>query len=177
MDPSTDRQPASELDTAATTPAAPDPTTTAEEPEGEPATFTPEYVRGLRREAAERRRAAKEAEERVAAQDAELSELRAWRLERTIADVSGSLGMPSLADPSDLLTYTDAATLVDDDGKADRAKIKAAIDALLERKPHLRAGHGTLGGAWGGSEGGRNPTPSPSLGELVGRAARGERDG
>jgi len=149
-------------------------TTSPEAPEEELAQFTPEYVRKLRSEAAARRREAKEGQERMASMEAELSEMRAWRLERTIADVSGSLGMPSLADPSDLLTYNDATTLVDDEGKADPEKIKSAIAELVERKPHLRAGHGQQGGAWGGSEGGSNPVPPPSLGSLIGKAARGQ---
>ncbi|CAN5767140.1 hypothetical protein BH24CHL8_BH24CHL8_11780 [soil metagenome] len=176
MDPSTDPETVSPP--TATTPPAPEPTTTmAEEPEGEPATFTPEYVRGLRREAADRRRAAKEADERVAAQEAELGELRAWRLDRAIVDANATrMGVPLLTDASDLLAYTDAAELVDDAGRADPARIAAAIAALLERKPHLRAGHGQQGGAWDGSAGGANPVPPPSLGAVLGRAARGERE-
>lgn len=172
-DQSTD--PATEEQQPSAAPEAPTPATEA--PEAEPATFTPEYVRGLRREASERRRAAKEAEERVAAQETELAELRAWRLDRAIVDANvGTMGMQRLADPSDLMTFTDRAELVDDAGQPDPARISAAIEALIKRKPHLAAGFGRMGGAWDGSAGGSNPTPQPSLGELVGRVARGERE-
>lgn len=174
MDPRTEPESTGGTPTTTTEPVQEAPTPGADGPEAEPATFDAEYVRKLRSEAAARRREAKEASERVTAQDAELGELRAWRLERTIADVSGSLGNPSLADPSDLLTYADPATLVDDEGKADPEKIKDAIAELVERKPHLRAGFGQQGGAWGGSEGGTNPVPPPSLGSLIGKAARGQ---
>lgn len=174
MDPSTDETiPERTLDASTAQP----PSEATDEPDGEPETFDAAYVRKLRREASDRRRDAKEAGERVAAQEAELGELRAWRLDRTIADANlDHMAMRRLADPSDLLAYTDPAALVDDAGNADPAKITAAIDALLERKPHLAAGYGRVGGAWGGSEGGRNPTPTPSIGALIGRAARGERD-
>ncbi len=174
MDPRTETR---DVATDADAPVAPDaPTTAPEAPEEEQAQFSAEYVKSLRSEAAARRREAKEGQERMAAQDAELGELRAWRLERTIHDVNtGAMGVPSLADPSDLMTFTDPAALVDDEGKADPEKIKSAIAELVERKPHLRRGHGQQGGAWGGSEGGTNPVPPPSLGTLVGRAARGER--
>lgn len=176
MDPRT--EPESAADTPTTTePVQEAPTPDADGPEEEPATFDAEYVRKLRSEAAQRRREVKEAEERLTAQGAELAELRAWRLERSIVDGNTTpMGVPQLADPSDLLAYTDAATLVDEAGKADPERIKAAIAALIERKPHLRAGHGRQGGAWDGSEGGSNPVPQPSLGTLVGRAARGESD-
>ncbi len=161
---------------AAGSPIQDAPTTAPEAPEEEPATFDTEYVKKLRSEAAARRREVKEGAERMASMEVELGELRAWRLDRAIVDVSGSLGTPSLADPSDLLTYADPAELVDDAGRADPARIAAAIAALIQRKPHLRAGHGQQGGAWGGSEGGANLVPPPSLGTLVGRAARGERE-
>lgn len=173
MDPRTEPEPAAEPTTTIQEAA----TTAPEAPEEEPATYDAAYVRKLRSEAATRRREVKEAEERLTAKEAELDELRAWRLERSIVDANvPPMGMPQLADPSDLLAYTDAAILVDDAGKADPERIKAAIAALLERKPHLRAGYGRQGGAWGGSEGGTNTVPPPSLGTLVGRAARGESE-
>lgn len=158
--------------------AAPEvPTTAPEAPEEEPAQYDAAYVRKLRREAADRRREAKEATERVAAQEAELAEHRAWRLDRAIVDANvGTMGLPRLADPSDLMTFTDRAELVDDAGQPDPARISAAIEALIARKPHLAAGFGRMGGAWDGAAGGSNPVPQPSLGELVGRAARGERE-
>lgn len=44
---------------------------------------------------------------------------------------------PRLHDATDALTGIDLASVVDDSGKADDAKVKQALDDLVKRKPHL----------------------------------------
>ncbi len=143
----------------------------ADAPETEEATFTPEYVKKLRSEAAQRRREVKEGQDRLTALEGELSELRAWRLDAAIKEAN--VGVMALADPSDLLTYHDAAELTDDIGKPDPERITAAVRSLLERKPHLRR-------HWGSVNQGVQSTPRiqerETLGGLIGRAARGQQD-
>jgi len=147
------------------------PTPDAGGPEEEPATFTTEYVKRLRSEASERRREAKAAREELEARDAELVELREARLHRAVVDVNA--GRPArLADVSDLWTFRDASDLVDDDGRPDPARIETAIEGLLRAKPHLRENRVT-GSVDQGARGILPPAP-PSIGALIGRAARGE---
>lgn len=83
----------------------------------EPDTFTREYVTELRRESAEHRHRARDAEARA---DELAGQLWAERV--------GALGL--LADATDL-PY-DAEALDDPDA------IRAQVDELLERRPHLR---------------------------------------
>ncbi len=169
MDPSTDET--RDMATAANTAVAPDARTTAqEEPEAEKATFTPEYVRRLRSEAAARRREVKEGEERITAMELEMRELREARLHRAVSDANATR-RARLADVSDLWTFTDTADLVGEDGKPDPERIEAAIAELVQRKPHLAISPGspTRGVMPGGP-----PVAPLGLGALVGRAARGE---
>ena len=42
-----------------------------------------------------------------------------------------------LHDPSDALAHVDLTTLVDESGRPDSAKITAALDSLVQAKPHL----------------------------------------
>lgn len=118
--------------TAPTTesPSLPDPTAAAPTPTpqtppgdappaspGEPETFDRAYVERLREEAAGQRTKAKRAD------------ALAGRLTAAYAAATGRL-----ADPDDL-PYSD--DLLDADGLVDPAKIDAAVDDLLGRKPHL----------------------------------------
>lgn len=84
---------------------------------GEPQTFPRAYVEELRAEAAAQRVKGKRADALAAA---------------LVTAYAGATGR--LADPSDL-AYDEA--LLDDDGLPDPAKVRAAVDTLLERKPHL----------------------------------------
>lgn len=85
----------------------------------EPETFDREYVQKLRDEAAGHRVKAKRSDALAAA------------LVTAQAALTGRL-----ADPTDL-PFTD--DLLDEDGLVDDEKVRAAVDALLERKPHLAA--------------------------------------
>ncbi len=85
--------------------------------ETEPETFDREYVQKLRDEAAGHRVKAKRADALNA------------RLATAQAALTGKL-----ADPTDL-PFTDE--LLDDDGLVDEGKVKAAVDDLIKRKPHL----------------------------------------
>ncbi len=85
----------------------------------QPETFDREYVQKLRDEAAGHRVKAKRADALNA------------RLATAQAALTGKL-----ADPTDL-PFTDE--LLDDDGLVDEAKVRAAVDALIVRKPHLAA--------------------------------------
>ncbi len=141
-----------------------------EAPEEEPATFDASYVRGLRSEAAARRREVKEGQERVTALEAELVDLRESAIKRALVDVN--VGQRRrLAYHEDLLTFSDRAALVDDTGRPDSAKIIEAIESLITAKPYLAVARGapTRGVMPGGP-----PVAPLGLGALVGRAARGE---
>lgn len=83
----------------------------------EPSTFTAEYVKELRDEAASHRVKAKKVDDANA------------RLTASYATSSGRLVDPSA------LEFTDA--LLGDDGLVDPAKVTAAIDALVTSKPYL----------------------------------------
>jgi len=146
------------------------PTPDADAPETEEATFDAEYVKKLRSEAAARRREVKEGQERVTALEAELVELREAAFRRTLTDANAQRRQ-RLADPEDLLVFGDRSFLVDDAGLPDPARIEAAIGELLGRKPHLAAPTGTV---TRGVQGSSFVQPAPSLGSMLGRAARGE---
>ncbi len=109
--------------------------------------FDREYVQKLRDEAAGYRVRAK----RTDALNA--------RLATAQAALTGKL-----ADPTDL-PYDDA--LLDDDGLVDEDKVRAAVDALIERKPHLAARRptGNVG------QGARPETPEIGLADLLRRGA------
>lgn len=97
-------------------------------PEDAPTTAPPEesevfdkaYVTKLREENSKRRR--------------ENNALADRLLEITVSSVG-----TELADPADLLVYVDRASLLDEDGLPDSELIAAAVEDLLERKPHLRS--------------------------------------
>ncbi len=141
-----------------------------EAPEEVPATFDREYVAKLRSEAAQRRREAKEAGAQLTAMEVELGELREARLHRAVSDANATR-RARLADVSDLWTFTDTADLVGEDGKPDAERIEAAITELVQRKPHLAISPGspTRGVMPGGP-----PVAQPSLGAMLGSAARRE---
>lgn len=82
-------------------------------------TFDREYVQKLRDEAAGHRVKAKRAETLAAS------------LVTATAALTGKL-----ADPTDL-PFDEA--LLDDDGMVDQAKVRAAVEDLIKRKPHLAA--------------------------------------
>ncbi len=161
MDPSTE---------TTTEPVPEAPIAAPEAPEEEPATFTTEYVKKLRSEASERRREAKAAREELEARDAELVELREDRFRRALVDANAAQ-VRRLADPEDLLTFTDRSELVDDAGRPDPARIAAAIESLITKKPYLAIARGApMRGVMP-----YGPPVAPlGLGALVGRAARGE---
>ncbi|MDO5500322.1 MAG: hypothetical protein Q4F67_11665 [Propionibacteriaceae bacterium] len=56
-----------------------------------------------------------------------------------IADALTGAAQGRLHDPSDALANVDLTTLTDGSGAPDAAKIKVALDELVERKPHLAA--------------------------------------
>ncbi len=116
--------------------------------EAAPEVFDRAYVQKLREEAAGHRVKAK----RTDALNA--------RLATAHAALTGKL-----ADPTDL-PFTD--DLLDDDGLVDEDKVRAAVDALLERKPHLasRRPTGDVG------QGARPTEPEFSLAGLL-RAGAG----
>jgi hypothetical protein len=129
----------------------------------EPVEPTPEYVARLRREAAEHRRGRRAAE-------AELTELREYRmrveLERHAA--------PRMANVEDLLTFRDAAELLDDAGRPDPERIRAAVDGLLRERPYL--GPRPRTGSGDGGSCGAAVEPTLTIGGAIRRAARGEPD-
>jgi hypothetical protein len=88
-------------------------------PEPEPVTFDATYVERLRTEAADYRVKAK----------------RADALARQVVEAYVA-GEGRLHDPADL-PWSDE--YLDDDGLVDTAKVRAAIDQLVERKPYLAA--------------------------------------
>lgn len=107
---------------------------TEPEPEpGEDGTFPAEVVTRLRREAAERRVAARDAEEATSAANARLEALGARLLALEVADATRGV----LADPTDLLAHVPAADLVDEEGNPSAERIKAAAAELVTRKAHL----------------------------------------
>lgn len=102
----------------------------AQEGQQEPETFTREYVQQLRDEAAGYRTRAKDRDD------------LAKRLHAAVVAATGRL-----ADPTDLV--------FDEEHLADEAKLAAAIDELVQRKPHLasRRPRGDVGqGATGDGE-------------------------
>lgn len=92
----------------------------AEEPpvEDDAQQFDLKYVKELRGEAAANRVRADKAASRL--------------LETVLAMQAGQL-----ADPADLLVYTDQAALIGEDGLVDPALVEKAVRDLLSKKPHL----------------------------------------
>jgi hypothetical protein len=94
--------------------------------------YPAEIVQGLRHEAADKRRKARDADTR-----AEAAEAKAGVLTERLLTASLARHAPGLADPSDLLAHVPVAELVDEAGLPDPAKIVLATQALLVKKPHL----------------------------------------
>ncbi len=113
-------------------------------PSSEPETFPAEYVRELREENAKHRTKAKRVDDLT------------QRLVTAYAEGTGRL-----ADPTDLPVSDD---LLDEDGTPDRAKVLAAVDELLTRKPHLAATR-PVGDVGQGVRG--DTTPMVSLAEML----------
>lgn len=110
--PTTDDAPASVEET-------PEALRNSESPEQVEGTFDPDYIAQLRQEAAEGRVKAKRAD------------ALARQAMKAIAASDGRL-----IDPDDLAFDQQ---FLDDDGLVDADRVRAAIESLLERKPHLAA--------------------------------------
>lgn len=130
-------------------------------PPDEPQTFDAEYVRKLRAEAAERRTAQRELEQRVEQLQAQVDGYRQQDFDRTVTELADG----RLADPRDLLAHVERDELTTDDGAADPDRVAHAIDRLLSDRPHLRASL-PRGDADGGSRG-APVTRSPSFGDVL----------
>jgi len=137
----------------------PDDTTPA--PDDHPQTFDADYVRKLRDEAAGHRTARRELEQRVEQLQAQVDGYRQQDFDRTITELADG----RLADPRDLLAHVDRDELTTDDGDPDPERVTAAIDQLLDDRPHLRASR-PRGDADGGSRG-TPATRSPSFGDVL----------
>jgi hypothetical protein len=127
--------------TTATPEVTADPQGTVEVPEidaDEPETFDRDYVSKLRQESAKHRTRAKQADE------------YAQRLHAQLVKADGRL-----ADPTDLS--------FDEEHLTDPEKLAAAIDSLLEAKPHFRSRKPAAGTDIGQGQRGPAAAPAPSL--------------
>lgn len=68
---------------------------------------------------------------------AERDQLRAEQAAQAITTAVTDAAKDRLHDATDALAHVDLATLTDGNGKPDADKIKTAIDALVQSKPHL----------------------------------------
>jgi len=134
---------------------------------GDDGRYDAEYVQKLRGEAADRRTAAKAAEDALAAAQKTARVTSERLLAAEVRDAARAI----LADPSDLLLNTEATELVGDDGQPDTDKIKAAAEALVAAKPHLAAKRVT-GDVGQGARGATTP-PAVTFGDLVRGAVGG----
>jgi hypothetical protein len=100
------------------------PTDTEPAPEIEPESFSAEYVKTLREEAASQRVKARRTDEANA------------RLLQALAQADGRL-----IEAGELAFTSD---LIDDDGIVDGGKVTAAIDALIAAKPYLSSRRPTM---------------------------------
>lgn len=123
--------PTTDTTTEANQPEPTGPEADQAEPESD-GRYPAEVVEGLRREAAERRTRAREAEEALATAQEQNKALSARLLDLTVTAHAGTL-----ADPADLLTYTEAGELLGDDGLPDPEKVTTAAAELVARKPQL----------------------------------------
>ncbi len=127
-------------------------------------------VRSLRLESRGRKDRVRALESRIAELEQEVGDHRTYRLDHAVREANA--GRPRrLADVSDLFVFSSAADLLDDNGAPDPNKIQAALDQLIDKKPHLVQ---RTSGWDGGLRGSTVPPPAPSLGGLIGAAARGE---
>jgi hypothetical protein len=97
-------------------------------------TYDAKYVKRLREEAQRFRQKANDA-------DAELGELRSYRLGHVLQETLGNV----LSDPTDVLAFTPEADLTTN-GKPDPEKIMAAATELAAKRPHLRQSVGSVDG-------------------------------
>lgn len=121
-------------------------------------TFDAAYVKKLREEAAERRKAVEAAEEKAAKAEARARDLFITAHTSKI-----------LADPEDLLAFDPEADLYED-GELSEEKVVAAANALKERKPHLAAR--TFGGDSGAGPRGKEPENKRSFHDILKEAAK-----
>lgn len=114
----------SDSSSAAPTPKADDSTTNGS-PTGSASSYDEHYVRSLRQEAKKNR-------ERYEAAEARVDKLTKAALEGMVTRLG-----TALSDPLDLLAFVDPGSLLDDEGDPDEEFISAAIEDLIEAKPHL----------------------------------------
>jgi hypothetical protein len=104
-------------------------------------TYGADYVKSLRAENADRRKAAQAATEKAAGLEADLAKAneRVSALQsRMLRAETERIGRDLMADPSDLMSFTESLSeLLTEDGEPDEGKIKTAIVELLKAKPHL----------------------------------------
>ena len=145
------------------------------EPDNEPEpedgqTFGADYVKKLRAEAAEHRKARREAESRI-------EELTGQLHERDRADDDRALSerlADVLADPDDLYRFVDRAEIEDDDGRIDLDTAEAKAKELAEDKSHLAARPKVpVPAADQGARGGvQHEEPKPTAESVFGRISR-----
>jgi hypothetical protein len=99
-----------------------------DQPPGDPEQPTSDDVDSLRREAASRRRALRDAEATIAAQAERIARYERREVEH--------LASERLANPADLLLVTEVDALRGEDGALDHDKVNAAIDHALRERPH-----------------------------------------
>lgn len=96
--------------------------------------------RALKREREARRAAEHRAKEAQEAAEKQVADLKREMSEELVGAKIEAAAAGKFADTSDALLNIDPGDVVDKNGKVDRDRLGAAIDALLERKPHLAAG-------------------------------------
>ena len=114
-----------------------DDTAPTTEPTDEPIedgqTFDANYVRRLREEAAEHRRARREAEAQVETLTAEITEMRVVEDDRAVTERLADV----LADPDDLWSFVDRTEVTNEDGRVDLDAVEQRARDLTEQKRHL----------------------------------------
>ncbi len=145
-------------------------------PDGEPVGAPGDRVAALSREAAQRRRQLREAEERVRQIEAERDALRAQldardrqEIER-IATTAESWGT-RLRDPADLwLAEPDLTAFRDEEGALDPARVRAVVGRIAQERPHWV--ETAPGVPFDGGVGLPTPAPGPSIGRALKDARR-----
>lgn len=101
---------------------------------------------------------AQKTEAQKLAERAEAAEQRAAKAtQQAVASHIRAAATGLLADPQDAVDALRGGEFLGADGEIDGDSVKAALDALLERKPH-----------WKADQGPRNPRPDPSQGPRPG---------
>lgn len=133
-------------------------------------TFDAAYVKKLRAEAAEHRKARREAEEARDKLAGELTDLHRAADEQKLADRLADV----LADPGDLLVYVDRDELTGDDGRLDLDAAEGKARELIEAKTHLAARPKVpVPAADQGARGGvQHEEPKPTAESVFGRLGR-----